>query len=61
MVPVLFRAVALWGVLSVVMAGCGGGHTTGAGVLGQAGSGSSVTKCDKPARAQPSGSPAPHR
>ncbi|HEX6404973.1 MAG TPA: ABC transporter substrate-binding protein [Pseudonocardiaceae bacterium] len=57
MLRVVLRGVALCGALSVAIAGCGGGHTTGAGAQGQVGSGSSVAKCDKPARARASGQP----
>ncbi|HEX4102398.1 MAG TPA: ABC transporter substrate-binding protein [Pseudonocardiaceae bacterium] len=49
------RAAALLGVLSVVIAGCGGGNTTTA--RGPATVGPSAKKCDKPPRAKASGRP----
>ncbi|MFZ0118355.1 MAG: ABC transporter substrate-binding protein [Pseudonocardiaceae bacterium] len=49
------RAAALFGVLSVVIAGCGGGNTTTA--RGPATVGPSAKKCDKPPRAKASGRP----
>jgi ABC-type branched-subunit amino acid transport system substrate-binding protein len=48
-------AAALLGVLSVVIAGCGGGNTTTA--RGPATVGPSAKKCDKPPRAKASGQP----
>lgn len=53
----VFRGMVLLGALSLMMAGCGGGHPAGSGAQGPVGGGSSVTRCDKPPRARASGQP----
>ncbi|MGH3603338.1 MAG: ABC transporter substrate-binding protein [Pseudonocardiaceae bacterium] len=58
--PTVLRAAAVVGVMSVVVAGCGGGgrNTIAPHAQGPAG-GPAITKCDKPPRAKASGQPSP--